>query len=259
MSTRLVAGKPGAVKTGESRSKGDQNIRVVRVEGPYSEIENINLDQFVPRNCNLVNSQLEDDGNGFGKWTLTCESNETEYDGSSPYRVTWKIEMVEVQKDLKTHPSVVDDRANIERWLATEPAKRIDDKGDPQWIDENGAAHKINDNTGAWKYGDAYMRGIESYVVHYPVVEKISYYKSIPGCTTYKGTVTGGNAQFSKDIDKWSPPGITLAGYGSDGWLKSGDGYQQDGGKAWVRTEQWTWTPDGSSSPTGWIYSAAKK
>ena len=259
MSIRLVTGKSGAVKTGDSRSKGDQNVRIVTVEGPYAEIEDINLDQYVPLNCNLVNSHLDDDGNGFGKWTLTCESNEKEYAGSTPYRVSWKIDMVEVQKDLKTHPSVVNDRVNIERWLATEDGKRIDDNGDPQWVDDNGTAHKISENTGAWKYGDAYMRGIESYVVHYPVVEKISYHKSIPGCLTYNGTVTGGTAEFSRDIDKWSSPDITLDGYDKDGWLKSGDSYQQDGGKSWMRTEQWTWTPDGSSSPTGWIYSAAKK
>ena len=259
MSIRLIAGQPGAVTTGDSRSNGEQNVRTITVEGPYSEIEDIDLDQYVPRNCNLVNSNLEDDGNGFGKWTLTCESNETEYDGSSPYKVSWKIDMSEVQKDLKMHPSVVDDRATIERWLATDPGKRIDENGYPQWVDENDQPHKIEEGTGAWKYADAYMRGIESYVVHYPVVEKISYYRSIPGCTTYKGTVTGGNAQFSRNIDMWDSPGITLAGYDDNGWLKSGDGYQQDGGKSWVRTEQWTWTPDGRSSPTGWIYSVSKK
>ena len=259
MSVKIVLGKTGPVETGEARSRGEQNIDIVTVEGPVSSTKNADLARFVPKDCNIVNSHFENDGNGFGKWTLKCEPYETEYDGSSPFRVTWKIDMVEVQKDLKTHPSVVGDRTTIERWLATDAEKRVDENGNPQWIDANGTAHEIEDNTGAWKYGDAYMRGIESYVVHYPVVEKISYYKSIPGCSTYKGTITHGNAQFSKDIDCWSSPGITLAGYSSDGWLKTGDGYQQDGGKAWVRTEQWTWTPDGRSSPTGWIYSAPKK
>lgn len=259
MSIRLVAGKPGAVKTGDLRSSGEQNVRTITIEGPYSEIEDIGLDQYVPRNCNLVNSNLEDDGNGFGKWTLICESNETEYDGSKPYKVSWKIDMEEVQKDLKTHPSVVYDRANIERWLATDPSRRIDENGDPQWVDENDQPHKIGENTGAWKYCDAYMRGIESYVVHYPVVEKISYYKSIPGCSMYNGTITGGSAEFSNGIDKWGAPDIKLAGYDNDGWLNSGDSYQKDGGNAWVRTVRWTWTPDGRSSPTGWIYSEAKE
>lgn len=259
MSMRIVRGKAGPIKTGVMKSRGEQNVGTITLEGPYSAIKNISFDNFVPKDAIVTNAILESDGMGGGKWTLDLEYSEDEYEGSKPYKVSWKIDMEEVQKDLKTHPSVVYDRANIERWLATDASRRIDENGDPQWVDENDVTHEIENDSGAWKYGDAYMRGIESYVVHYPVVEKISYYKSIPGCSTYNGTITGGSAEFSKGIDKWGAPDIKLAGYDNDGWLKSGDGYQKDGGNSWVRTERWTWTPDGRSSPTGWIYSANLK
>lgn len=255
MSVSLVTGKPGPIVTGNEKTTGDRNTSSVIVEGRSVDIEKIrDFSEFVPRGCRFVGSRKSDTGNGFSKLVVTYENEDDSYDDSKPTYVTFKITMEEVTKDLKMHPSVVSDRVTIERWLATDPQKRIDDNGDPQWVDDTGNAHKINDRTGAWKYCDAYMRGIEHYVVHYPVIEKISHYKTIPGCQTYEGKITGGSANFSDDIDHWSSPGISLKGYDKGGWLKSFDSYEQNGGKTFVRTEQWTYTPNGPNSPTGWIY-----
>ena len=259
MSTRIVTGRNGAIETEEESSFGERNERIITVEGPYEKLKNANANSFVPSGFHLVNSHVKSTGNGFGRLDVVCEESEFNYDGSGPYRVTYRIDMLEVQKDLKNHPSVIRDRVNIERWLNTEASKRIDADGDPQWVDENGIGHKINEGTGAWLYGDAYMRGIESYVVHYPIIEKISHYRNLPGCQLYQGKVSGGSVTFSKEVDKWGAPEISLSGFASSGWIKTGDSYQQDGGRVWVRTEQWTWTPDGASSPTGWIYSASNK
>ena len=101
----------------------------------------------------------------------------------------------------------------------------------------------------------AYEKGIETYVRHFPVIEKISYYKTLPGCSMSGNSTTSGTlSQFAGDIDKWSVPDVKLSGFENTGWFKSGDNYEQGNDRVWTRHEQWTWTPDGSSSDTGWIY-----
>lgn len=255
MPLRHIAGSSGEVRTDVEILSGDRNGQVIVIQGPYEILKGVSAERYVPTGFSLSNSRLTSDGRGGGRMTLTCEPNENEYLGSTPFKVMYKITMESVTKDLRMHPEVADSSLEIGRWLATDTNKRMSSDGKYQWVDEDDVAHEISENSAAGKFIQAYLLGIESYVTHYPVIEKISHYKSIPGCSTYMGKMTGGNAQFSGDIDKWSSPGISLSGYNADGWFKSGDGYEQDGGKSWIRTEQWTWTPQGRSSELGWIYS----
>ena len=258
MSVSHITGSEDPVVTGESKSKSDKDGIVVTVEGPYSDLTppskgDENCD-YLPSGFIVESATVDPAGNGFGKMTIRGIAYGSTDISTLPERTTWKISMQEVQKDLKMHPSCVGDRAIIEKWLATDPDKRYNADGDPQWVDAEETEHAITEG-GALKYIGAYEAGIESYVVHYPVIEKLSYYKTLPGCSMSGNSTTSGTvSQFSADIDKWNVPDVKLAGYANTGWFKSGDNYEQGNDLVWTRTEQWTWTPDGSTSELKWIY-----
>ncbi len=114
----------------------------------------------------------------------------------------------------------------------------------------------ITDAT-AIKFCDAWMHGIKTFNRYFPVVEKISTYKRVPGLSLTGATITGGtvsSTNFGGNIGTWNSPPITLSGFASTGFFKSKYDWTQDAKSSWTLTEQWVWTPDGSTSDYGWIY-----
>lgn len=256
---RKIAGQNGPYKTGSSTSKADKDSTVVQVEGELWQLRQQNPDAFCPAGMVVENYNIDPTSGGHGKLTIRCINYGQGDVSTTPTRVTWRISMAEVQTDLKLHPHFEgnDARAQIEAWLATDLGKRYDDKGNPQYIQSDGTPHPLTDP--ATDYVKAYKKGIENYVRHFPVIEKISYYKTLPGCSMINNSTTSGTvSQFSANIDKWDIPSVKLSGFKNTGWFKSGDDYQQGNDLVWTRTEQWTWTPDGSDSETGWIYKSSK-
>ena len=256
MAVELVTGSPDPVVTGESTVHGDQPTKVITVEGPMSLLDAVtDVSGFVPDGYEYDTHRVIPTADGFGKIEITCKDFGDSSYGSTPERTTWKIQMASVQKDLKYHPTCVDSRLEIELWLATDPAKRFNDSDQPQYIDDQGTPQPIS-APGATKYIKAYMAGIETYNDYYPVIQKISYYKRLPGVgMSGKSVTTGKVTQFSTNIGKWNTPGVTLNGFADTGWFKSGDNYEQDNSQKWTRTEEWTWTPNGSDDDDfNWIY-----
>lgn len=251
---RKIAGQNGPYKTGSSSSKSDKDSTVVTVEGELWQLRQQNPDAFCPAGMVVENSSVDPTSGGHGKLTIRCVNYGSGDVSTTPTRITWRITMAEVQTDLARHPHFDDEaRRQIRLWLATEESKRYDSSGNPQYVDGEGEAHPLT--APATDFCTAYAKGIESYVRHFPVIEKISYYKTLPGCSMNKTSTTSGTvSQFSGNIDKWDVPDVKLSGFADTGWLKSGDNYEQGNDLVWARTEQWTWTPEGSDSDTGWIY-----
>ena len=260
MAIELVAGSPDAVTTGISKTGGsNKDSSIVTVEGPVSVLETItDFDSLAPAGMTVESHTLEPNGDGFGKLIVRCVNYGSGDVSTTPTRTTWRISMQEVQTDLKNHPHFDgnDARKQIEAWLATDTDKRYDASGNPQCVKPNGEIEPLTDP--ATDYVKAYEKGIETYVRHFPVLEKISYYKTLPGCSMTKNSTTSGTvSQFSSDVDKWNVPDVKLSGYANTGWFKSGDNYEQGNDLVWARTQQWTWTPDGSTSELGWIYASS--
>lgn len=256
---RKIAGQNGPYVTGKSSSKADKDACIVTVEGDLVSLRALDPDAVCPAGMVVENSNIDPTSGGHGKLTVRCINYGEGDVSTTPTRVTWKISMAEVQTDLKRHPHFDgnDARKQIEAWLATDLDKRYDSNGNAQYIQADGTPHPLT--TPATDYVTAYKKGIESYVRHFPVIEKISYYKTLPGCSMVKNSTTSGTvSQFSANIDKWDVPDVKLAGFANTGWFKSGDDYQQGNDLVWTRTEQWTWTPDGSDSETGWIYQSSE-
>lgn len=256
---KKIAGQNGPYVTGKSSSKADKDACIVTVEGDLVSLRALDPDAVCPAGMVVENSNIDPTSGGHGKLTVRCINYGEGDVSTTPTRVTWKISMAEVQTDLKRHPHFDgnDGRKQIEAWLATDLDKRYDSNGNAQYIQADGTPHPLT--TPATDYVTAYKKGIESYVRHFPVIEKISYYKTLPGCSMVKNSTTSGTvSQFSANIDKWDVPDVKLAGFANTGWFKSGDDYQQGNDLVWTRTEQWTWTPDGSDSETGWIYQSSQ-
>ena len=256
---RKIAGQNGPYKTGSSTSKADKDSTVVTVEGELWQLRQQNPDAFCPAGMVVENSNIDPTSGGHGKLTVRCINYGQGDVSTTPTRVPWRISMAEVQTDLKRHPHFEgnDARKQIEAWLATDLDKRYDDNDNPQYVQADGTPHPLT--APATDYVTAYKKGIENYVRHFPVIEKISYYKTLPGCSMINNSTTSGTvSQFSANIDKWDVPSVKLSGFENTGWFKSGDDYQQGNDLVWTRTEQWTWTPDGSDSETGWIYQSSE-
>ena len=260
MAIQHIIGSEDGVTTGIARTGGgDKDSAVVTVEGPVSVLETItDFDSLAPSGMEVENHTIEPNGDGFGRLVVRCVNYGSGDVSTTPTRTTWRISMQEVQVDLKRHEHFDgnDARRQIDKWLATDADQRYDSSGNPQYVDSEGQAHPLT--APATDYVTAYEKGIESYVRHFPVIEKISYYKTLPGCSMVKNSTTSGTvSQFSDDIDTWNVPDVKLAGFANTGWFKSGDNYDQGNDLVWTRTQQWTWTPDGSNSDTGWIYSSS--
>lgn len=254
---KLIKGSKGPYVTGKTTTKADKESTVVEVEGELATLRRLNPDTVCPAGMTVENSTVSPTAGGHGKLTVRCVDYGTGDVSTTPTRITWRISMAEVTTDLRRHPHFdADALKEIDAWLATDPGKRYSEQGKPQYVDAEGTAHELT--APATDYVTAYEKGIENYVRHFPVIEKISYYKTLPGCSMTKNSTTGGTvSQFSANIDKWDVPAVKLAGYANTGWFKSGDDYTQGNDLVWVRTEQWTWTPEGSDSSTGWIYASS--
>ena len=258
MAIEHVAGSTDPVVTNVSSSETDRKTTTVTIEGPRDLLESItDLSSYVPSGMNLKDKKITGDGSGFARIELFCIGYTADDATTIPTHITWRIEMSEVQTPLQCHPTIVTARKDIERWLATSAANRYDAQGNPQWVDEEGTPHPLNDNR-VTKFVAAYNAGIETYNRYFPVVEKISNYNRLPGGSMSGNQTTGGNvSNFSANIGKWNQPGLSLNGYASTGWFKSADSYAQGNNTVWTRTEQWTWTPDGSGSAHAWIYASS--
>ena len=254
-----ILGTNDGVTTGVSRTGGgDKDSAIVTVEGPVSVLETItDFASLAPSGMNVETHTIEPNGDGFGRLVIRCVNYGSGDVSTTPTRTTWRITMADVQKPLKSHPHFDSEhntvRIEIYKWLATDELERYDEDGNPQYVDHKGTAHEMSSL--AEDFCVAYEKGIENYVQHFPVIEKISYYKTLPGCSMDGNSTTSGTVnKFSEDIDTWSVPDVKLSGFANTGWFKSGDNYEQGNDLVWTRHEQWTWTPDGSSSNTGWIY-----
>lgn len=260
MAIEHILGEDKGVETGASTVRNDDgNSSVVYVEGPLSVLEGISdLSAFVPDNMELIGSRIDPTDPGFGRISITCKDIG---DGSAAsfgsIHTTWRIDMVEEQTPLQQHPDIPEeDRIEIYRWLATDTMKRFGENGDAQWVDENGTATPVAQPF-ALKFVACHLRGIETFLRHFPVIQKISTYKRLPGATMNKTSTTGGTASQVtpwSTIDKFNVPDLKLQGYANEGWFKSGDNYVQDQSQKWTRTEEWTWTPDYNDTDIKWIY-----
>ncbi len=259
-----IAGATGAVQTSKSVRIAAKNGCTVVVEGPYAELEVIVPDQgtghagcsFCPDGMYVESATLDPDGSGGGKLVISCLSigDDSQQNPAAPTRVTYTIEMVETQYELKDHPKLEAGREEILKWLATDEKLRVFGQT-YRYMGADGELNNVSTAAGK-KFCAAYMHGIQNFVRYYPVVTKTSYYRRVPGLTLDGLTVTGGAPAFSSVIGTFSVPGITLSGYDNTGWFKTKDGWQQAGDLTWTRSEQWTWSPDGSNSDYAWIYDA---
>lgn len=258
MAVELILGDSGAIATNSSRLDGDKQTCVITLEGPYSVIDVLteqSVQSHVPAGYTIDQIRREGDGQGFGRLLIDC-TNYGDVNINAPDFITFKISMEAVQLDLVHHP-IFDAAARIEifKWRNTPLARRFKANGTAQWVDDAGMGHEINAAGLAMKYITAYMKGIESYNIYCPVIDKISQWKRLPGATMSKKSTTGGTvSQFSATLGKWNTPGITLSGFAANGFFQSGDNWAQGNNRVWTRSEQWTWTPDGSTSDVGWIY-----
>ena len=264
-------GLPGVI-TGVGEQKSDTNTRTVIVRAPLAVLESRVPAKgashaacgWVPENYFVSSARLSS-SDGEGTITLECISPgaDSQQAPIAPSLIQYQVLMSEVQTDLIAHPDITQNQSTLElclKWLATEETRRIDDQGDYCWEDVDGSRQKIVGQA-AVRFCDAWMHGIKTYNRYFPIIEKQSIYTRIPGLTL-GGTqnsnplsVTGGTATFSSfsQIGTFSAPDISLTGYPNTGWFKSGDDYRSSG-KAFTRSEQWTWTPDGSDSEYAWIY-----
>ena len=261
MAIEHILGDPDAVETGASTVRSDDgNSSVIYVEGPMSALEAISdLSAFVPSGMAFVGSRTDPTDPGFGRITITCRDiGDATSAGSSPTHVTWRIDFLERILPLQQHPDIPsEDRIEIYKWLATDTLKRFNpDNNAPQWVDENGEATALAQPY-AIKFANCYLRGIETFVSHVPVVQKVSTYKRLPGASMNRTSTTGGTAnQITpwSTLDKFDVPDLHLSGYNNAGWFKSGDNYVQGQEQKWTRTEEWIWTPDYGNDDINWIY-----
>lgn len=249
-----IAGSKGPYLTGRTVNKSDKSSTVLYVEGPISTLMSLNPDDLCPGGLTVESTTLSETGGGMGKLTINCIEYGDVNITTIPTRTTWRITMGEVQKDLMCHPNCVGDRSTIEKWLATELGKRYDKNNNPQWIDSEGTAHSISYESDAGRYIKAYEKGIETYNLYFPIIEKISIYKRLPGVSMNKNSTNSGLvSKFSSNLGTWNVPDLRIPGFSNAGWFKSGDNYEQGNDLVWTRTEQWTWTPD-NGNDINWIY-----
>lgn len=268
----LSTGTPKGVNTRVRKSNGDANTIVVTIEGPYSALEDLvpvqgatNSDlSYIPAGCYVQNATLTGDQTGLGEITITCinpGASEGSEDTGDVTEITYRVEMVEEQTDLIAHPTIAASETTVSiclKWLATDDKNKINQQGNGYQYDEgDGETFTPISDSNAIKFCQAWMHGIKTYNRYYPVIEKISICKRVPGLTADGAQITGGTADFSADIGKWNEPDINLQGYASTGYFKSKDSWQSLANRSWQRTEQWVWTPDGEGSQYGWIYQAS--
>lgn len=254
-------GESNPVITTVTRTIDDRVVHVVTVEGLHSDLKNALPTDFIDANDHpswaVKNSTLSGDTYGMGKLVINC----VEFDDGtdiSPVRSTVSVTMTETQYDLIDHPAFTKEvRAEIARWLATDESDRVttDSSGDLDFYarDKDLALQQIN-YQGTLKFCRAYLAGIKTFVRYFPVVEMKSVYQNPPGMSRSGRSFASGSPTFSDNIGEYDEPPVTLNGYPSTNWFKSGDSWTQNADTTWSRTQQWTYTPEGSDGEHAWIY-----
>ena len=268
LGANLATATPVGLQTGLGKQNGDTSAVVITVEGPAAALESIVPNQgdtttqcaYVPAGCYVQTASLSGDGRGNATLRITCIDPSYGSGSSSilPTKVTYRIEMAEERTDLISHPHVADFVDILVKWMGTADTQKYDAAAEQYQYDTgDGITFAHITEQAAIDFCTAWMHGIKTYNRYFPVVEKISIYKRPPGMTMNGASISGGSPTFSSDIGTWDAPNITLNGFPSTGFFKSKDSYVQNANTSWTRTEQWVWTPDGSSSNYGWIYSAS--
>lgn len=268
----LASGTPKGVQTGLGKRRGETDAIIVTIEGPQEAMESLVPAQgathddfsYIPEGCYVQNATLASDGRGKGTITINCvdPGSDSEQVPTTPTKITYRITMTEEQTDLIAHPVITASPTAVRiclAWLATDDTKKIKENGEYQYVEADGTTYtSITDET-AIKFCDAWMHGIKTFNRYFPVVEKISTYKRVPGLSLSGAKITGGSVNFGGYIGTWNAPAITLSGFPSTGFFKSKYDWTQNAKSSWTLTEQWVWTPDGSDSKYGWIYTSSNK
>ena len=267
----LASDTPKGVQTGLVKRRGDTDAIVVTIEGPLATMESLVPAQgathadfdYIPTGCYVQNASLSSDGRGKGTITINCvdpgpaNSSQTP---ATPTKITYRLTMAEEQTDLIAHPVITESPTVVSiclAWLATDDSKKVDENGKYQYVETDGTTYTTITDETATKFCDAWMHGIKTFNRYFPVVEKISTYKRVPGLSMTGAKITGGtvsSANFGGNIGTWNSPAIELTGFPSTGFFKSKYDWTQNAKSSWTLTEQWVWTPDGSASAYGWIY-----
>ena len=258
---RKIAGKNGPYVTGRRNADGSTTTAVITVEGLYADLKKADPKVFCPAGYDVDTSEVSSVGGGAGLLTVNCIGYYSNAGGGtfSPIRTTFYVDMVAVSYPLRGHDHLKNVQYIIGMWLATEEAKRMQSDGTFYYVETEGGVenlHQIND-AAALDFCRAYQAGIETYNRYYPIVQKISTWKNPPGLNRNGTSFKSGSPAFSPGMGTFDAPPITLSGYSADGFFKSKDSWQENADKTWNRTEEWTWTPNGSSSPHAWIYASA--
>lgn len=253
-----IAGSSNPVVTGETIRKTSKDGCVVTVNGVNASLRTLQPApgtghagcSVIPEGYLCESSEVSGD-----RLTINCMAigEDSEQNPAAPFRVTYQVDMVATEYELKDHPSLVPGKSEILAWLATEDAKRYDGQNF-KYADADGELQTVS-NQFAEKFCKAYVAGITRFTRYFPVIRKISYYRRVPGLTMDGISVTGGSPAFSGAIGTWNHDhGLALDGFAESGWFKSGDSWQQGTDNIWTRNEEWTWAPDGSDSDHSWIY-----
>lgn len=266
----LATGTPKGVQTGLGKRRGDTDSLVITIEGPQATMEDLvpaqgatNADfAYIPTGCYVQSASLSSDGRGKGTITINCvdPGADSAQTPATPTKITYRLTMAEEQTDLIAHPVITANATVVKdclAWLATDDSKKVDENGDYQYVNPDGTTYTPITDATAIKFCDAWMHGIKTFNRYFPVVEKISTYKRVPGLSLTGATITGGtvsSTNFGGNIGTWNAPPITLSGFASTGFFKSKYDWTQNAKSSWSLTEQWVWTPDGSTSDYGWIY-----
>lgn len=269
MSLSHIAGSTNPLKTVTRKSESTASETIIEISGPYASVAAMQPaygagpSEFTPcpAGYTVVNSTITPDGRGGGVLSVRCVNyTNQEVSGSVvAMKTVFSIEMMATVYNLQQHPTLVSAAGIIAMWLASPASVQYSGATGYSYNDANGEAQAISNDSPAHKFCAAYSAGITTFTRYYPVIVKRSTWKSLPGASMSGNSQTGGTiSQFSADIGKWDEPDISLSGYAGTNWFKSGDRWEQNQDQTYARTEQWTYTPDGSDSAHGWIYQSSQ-
>ncbi len=257
MALQSVLGMDSPVETNRIIDKSEKMGVTVVVEGRYSHLLEVVPSAYSPGDTfSFENSHLTANGDGTGRLEIKFHDS-----GNSDWastRTTYRVDMAEVSYELQDHPDLQgkETHLEIESWLAMDPGKRTDENGNYQYLDRNGVLQPVGD-AGALKFCAAYDAGIKTFLRFYPVIEKISYWKRPPGMSVDVSTGSASGDPAFTSVGSFETPPLNLNGYNDENWFKSKDSWFQGSDQKWTRTEQWTFTPEGSNSEYGWIYTGS--
>lgn len=267
MGMTYIAGSADPVTIVARKSVSTNNSVTIEISGAIAAVKALQPaygaghSDFAPcpDGYTVASADVVPDGKGGGTLTVTCVAyGEPAGSGFTPTKTVFTIDMIEVQKPLESHPNVVSEIATIKMWLASDPSVQYSGETGFSYTDADGETAEIASGSNAYRFCQAYAAGITSYSEYYPVITKVSIWTTLQGASMSGNSMSGANvSQFSANIGKWSTPPITLNGYASTNWFKNGDRWNQNQDRSYTRTEQWTYTPEGSTGPHGWIYAVA--